>query len=188
MTDVDDIAFAVELVTDPAAAASVADVAARTFPLACPPHATADDISGFIENNLRENNFREHIAEPQTDVLVARDGAGGPIVGYALVFHREPTDPDVCAVVTGRPVTEVSKLYVLPDHHSRQGASPSRLLMTAALERARSHGSSVVWLGVNQQNVRAQRFYAKMDFTRVGEKTFALGDSVEHDYVFTLRL
>ncbi|WP_439032774.1 GNAT family N-acetyltransferase [Gordonia terrae] len=174
--------------TDPAAAAAVADVAARTFPLACPPHATPDDITGFIENNLRENNFREHITAPQSDVLVARDGVGGPIVGYALILHREPTDPDVCAVVTDRPVTEVSKLYVLPDHHSRPGASPSRLLMTAALERARSHGSSVVWLGVNQENARAQRFYAKMDFTRVGEKTFTLGSSTEHDYVLTREL
>ena len=40
-----------------------------------------------------------------------------------------------------------------------------------------------MWLGVNQENQRAQRFYAKSDFRVSGTKTFRLGDSVENDYV-----
>lgn len=188
-TDVTDIAdVTVGVVTDPAAAAGIAEVAAVTFPLACPPHASPADIDDFIATNLGESNFRAHIADPRADVLVARDGVGGPILGYALVMHTEPTHPDVCAVVTERPVSEVSKMYVLRDHHSRLGATPSHLLMGAALERARSHGSTLMWLGVNQLNARAQRFYTKMGFTRAGVKTFTLGESIEHDYVFTQRL
>ncbi|UPW11336.1 GNAT family N-acetyltransferase [Gordonia terrae] len=178
----------VEVVTDPAAAGGVAEVAAITFPLACPPHASPADIDEFVAANLRESNFRAHITDPRADVLVARDGVGGPILGYALVMHTEPAHPDVCAVVTERPVSEVSKMYVLRDHHSRQGATPSHLLMGAAIERARSHGSTRIWLGVNQLNARAQRFYTKMGFERVGVKTFTLGESTEHDYVFTQRL
>lgn len=188
-TDVTDIAdVTVEVVTDPAAAAGIAEVAAVTFPLACPPHASPADIDDFIATNLGESNFRAHIADPRADVLVARDGVGGPILGYALVMHTEPTHPDVCAVVTERPVSEVSKMYVLRDHHSRLGATPSHLLMGAALERARSYGSILMWLGVNQLNARAQRFYTKMGFTRAGVKTFTLGETIEHDYVFTQRL
>jgi RimJ/RimL family protein N-acetyltransferase len=41
-----------------------------------------------------------------------------------------------------------------------------------------------VWLGVNQLNERAQRFYAKSGFSKVGTKRFLVGDRYEDDYVF----
>ncbi|KAF0970811.1 MULTISPECIES: GNAT family N-acetyltransferase [Gordonia] len=181
-------AVTVELVTDPDRAAAVAEVAGATFPLACPPHAAAEDIAEFIATNLGEKNFRGYITDPDADVLVARDGEDGAILGYALVLHGDPSDPVVAAVVPDRPATEVSKMYVLPDHHSRPGLSPSRGLMNAALDRARDRGSAVVWLGVNQLNERAQKFYTKTGFSRAGVRTFDLGGSVEHDYVFTQKL
>ncbi|MEO9328618.1 GNAT family N-acetyltransferase [Gordonia aurantiaca] len=178
----------VEVVTDPDLAAPVAEVAGATFPLACPPHSNPADIAEFIATNLGEKNFRGYITDPDAAVLVARDGADGPFIGYALVLHGEPTHPDVQAVVTQRPVSEISKMYVLPEHHSRPGDPPSHALMRAALARARERGSVLAWLGVNQVNVRAQRFYVKTGFTRAGVKTFRLGDSVEQDYVYTQTL
>ena len=41
-----------------------------------------------------------------------------------------------------------------------------------------------VWLGVNQENERAQKFYAKSGFEKVGTKRFLVGDRYEDDYVF----
>jgi ribosomal protein S18 acetylase RimI-like enzyme len=55
--------------------------------------------------------------------------------------------------------------------------------MAAALDRAIGLGAACVWLGVNQQNQRAQRFYAKHGFALGGTKTFRLGEGLEHDYV-----
>ncbi len=55
--------------------------------------------------------------------------------------------------------------------------------MTAALAHAAALGAASVWLGVNQQNVRAQRFYAKHGFGVTGTKTFRLGNHIEADYV-----
>ncbi|SKZ70786.1 acetyltransferase [Mycobacteroides abscessus subsp. abscessus] len=60
--------------------------------------------------------------------------------------------------------------------------------MRAAIETARDRGSVLVWLGVNQENVRAQRFYTKMGFERAGVKTFDLNGSIEHDFILTRRL
>ncbi|MEP6855603.1 MAG: GNAT family N-acetyltransferase, partial [Pedococcus sp.] len=81
--------------------------------------------------------------------------------------------------------SELSKIYVLPDHH---GAGTSHLLMTTALDAARARGSRGAWLGVNQLNERAQRFYAKNGFTRVGTKRFLVGERYEDDYVFEQEL
>ncbi|GAB37308.1 GNAT family N-acetyltransferase [Gordonia sputi] len=135
-----------------------------------------------------EGHFAAYIASDESDVLIART-SDGTTVGYSLVHHRPSTDPDVAAVVVETPSSELSKMYVLPDHHSRgRTEPPAQLLMRAAIETARDRGSVLVWLGVNQENVRAQRFYTKMGFERAGVKTFDLNGSIEHDFILTRRL
>jgi ribosomal protein S18 acetylase RimI-like enzyme len=158
--------------------AELADVAARTFPLACPPAVTRENIAAFIAENLSEARFRDYLADPDRAVLAARDE--GRIVGYAMLIRGVPDDDDVQRAVTLRPAVELSKMYVLPDRH---GAGASAALMTAAVQHAAELDAKCVWLGVNQMNQRAQRFYAKHGFIVNGTKTFRLGAGVENDYV-----
>ncbi|MEV0246294.1 GNAT family N-acetyltransferase [Nocardia sp. NPDC050712] len=162
-------------------AEALSDVAAATFPLACPPDATADDIEIFITEVLSGERFGEYLTDPDRTVLKAC--ADGDIVGYAMLHAGEPSDPEVAAAVDLSPVVEISKMYVLPGHH---GSGISKALMRAALERAREAGAVGVWLGVNQLNERAQRFYTKHGFRRVGTKTFLVGKQQHHDYVMRL--
>jgi ribosomal protein S18 acetylase RimI-like enzyme len=163
----------------------LADVAAATFPLACPPTARPDDIAAFIDATLSPGRFTEYLADPDRAVLVARDDALGPILGYAMLIAGAPEDPDVARAVTVTPAVELSKIYVLPDSH---GGAVSAALIQAGLEFARARGAAGVWLGVNQQNQRAQRFYGKNGFTISGTKTFRLGDGIEQDYVMVRAL
>jgi diamine N-acetyltransferase len=166
----------------------LADVAARTFALACPPHVTRQSISTFIADVLARERFDDYLADPQRDVFLAEDPEGGEdddVVGYAMVVHGEPVDPDVAGALTLRPTAELSKIYVLP---GLQGAGVSAALMTASLEAARLRGAAGVWLGVNQLNERAQRFYVKSGFVRVGTKRFRVGDRDEDDFVYECSL
>jgi ribosomal protein S18 acetylase RimI-like enzyme len=155
----------------------VAAVAAATFPLACPPSVTEDNVAAFIAETLSEERFGEYLTDPNRIVLVARDSA---IAGYAMLIHGVPDDEDVQRAVPQRPALELSKIYVLPARH---GGGAAQALMAAALRTAAESGVSCVWLGVNQENRRAQRFYAKNGFTITGTKTFRLGTGVENDYV-----
>ncbi|MVU77505.1 GNAT family N-acetyltransferase [Nocardia sp. ET3-3] len=159
-------------------AEELANVAAVTFPLACPPGSTPEDEAEFIAKWLSADKFREYLTDPERVVLKAVTDEA--IVGYALLNAMTPADPDVAAVITQRPVTELSKMYVLPGQH---GNGVSAALMHAALDSARTGGSVAVWLGVNQQNARAQRFYGKHGFTVAGTKTFTVGSQTHHDYV-----
>ena len=156
----------------------LAEVAAVTFPLACPPAVTAENIAAFVDENLSEARFRDYLADPDRTVLAAREG--DRIAGYVMLIRGVPDDDDVQQAVTLRPAVELSKMYVLPDSH---GAGVSAALMTAALQHATELDAKCVWLGVNQQNQRAQRFYAKHGFTINGTKTFRLGAGIENDYV-----
>jgi len=157
---------------------ALAVVAAATFELACPPSMTRDRVDAFVGEVLSPARFTDYLDDARRHVLLAeRDGAA---LGYAMLVTGDPQDGDVRAVIRLRPTVELSKIYVLPQAH---GTGAAALLMATALGWARDSGAAGVWLGVNQQNERAQRFYGKNGFVRVGTKRFLVGGVYEDDYV-----
>ncbi|MGV0834670.1 N-acetyltransferase family protein [Mycolicibacterium thermoresistibile] len=163
-------------------AAALAEVAGRTFPLACPPSVSPQNIAAFVAEQLSEDRFGDYLHDPDRVVLIARQPG---IIGYAMLIRGAPDDPQVRHAVPARPSVEVSKFYVLPEHHGRGSAAA---LMTAVREHAENLGAACLWLGVNQHNHRARRFYTKHGFTVAGTRTFRLGGQIEHDYVMVCPL
>ncbi len=162
---------------------ALAELAAATFPLACPPDLPDADQQEFIATNLSAEQFGTHLASPEAEVLVAE--AAGKLTGYTLTFDREPYDPLIAKLVTNRPTVELSKCYADPSAH---GTGTAGELMTAVLDRAKNRAAASVWLGVNGQNERAQRFYAKHGFAVIGARQFQVGDRIEDDLVLELVL
>ncbi len=160
-----------------AEAAALHELAALTFPLACPPTTTAAAKAAFIAEHLSVAAFENYLADPAREVIVAEQEG---LVGYAMVVCGEPADPEVARAVQGRPTAELSKLYVHPSHH---GAGVATELVEAAVASAARAGAASIWLGVNQHNARANRFYAKSGFETVGSKGFLVGDVYEDDWV-----
>jgi ribosomal protein S18 acetylase RimI-like enzyme len=156
----------------------LAALAAETFPMACPPEAKPKEISDFIAEKLSVAKFREHFDDENCALLVAdRDKE---LIGYCLLIRCEITDADVKQAVSVLPTLELSKCYVLERDH---GSGIAGALLLSTIERAKDMGVAGIWLGVNQKNVRAQRFYQKNGFKIVGEKTFNVGGQVHHDFV-----
>jgi len=162
----------------PGDAGALAELAAVTFPLACPPESRPEDIAAHIANTLSERNFRDYLADPEVTVLVL--DVDGALRGYSLLVDRPTQDPDVASALSLTPAAELSKCYVHPDHH---GVGAAAELMRASVAAAAATGARGLWLGVNSQNARAIRFYEKSGFRQVGTKSFRLGDTVEHDFV-----
>ncbi|MGB9250950.1 MAG: GNAT family N-acetyltransferase [Mycobacterium sp.] len=162
----------------PVDAAELAAVAARTFPLACPPSVALADVASFIDANLSDTRFAEYLADPQRRIFTA--GLEGRIIGYAMLINGVGDDPEVQQAVDIRPAAEISKMYVLAAHH---GAGVATALMDAALAAAAEWDAGCVWLGVNQKNQRAQQFYQRHGFTVTGTRSFRLGAHTESDYV-----
>jgi ribosomal protein S18 acetylase RimI-like enzyme len=156
----------------------LAALAAVTFPLACPPSSSLEDIAAHLANTLSEGHFRGYLADPDVTVVVI--DADGALRGYSLLVNRPAQDPDVASALTLAPSVELSKCYVHPEHH---GLGAAAELMHATLQAAAAAGGAGIWLGVNSQNARAIRFYEKSGFRKVGSKSFRLGTTVEHDFV-----
>ena len=160
-------------------AAALAELAAATFPLACPPHTSAEAIADFIRTVLAPANFEAYLADPDRLLLVTDDGTG-TLTGYTMLVFGEPSDPDATAAIRIRPTVELSKCYVRADVH---GSGTAAALMNGTLAAARDRGAAGSWLGVNEENERALRFYGKHGYQRVGTKHFLVGTRYEDDYV-----
>ncbi len=159
--------------------AALVELAARTFPLACPPQMPAEDMTAFVAQHLAAKNFEAFFADETAEILVAE--SAGKLAGYTLTFDREPYDAHIGELVKNRPTVELSKCYADPSAH---GTGITGQLMAEVLGRAKSRGAKSVWLGVNGMNERAQRFYAKHGFKVIGDRKFIVGDQTEDDLVF----
>lgn len=159
-------------------AAALHRVAALTFPLACTPRTPQEEKDAFIADQLSESAFVGYLADPTRLVLVAVDSDG--LIGYSMLVTGVPGDTAVTDALHHHPTVELSKLYVHPDHH---GDGTATRLLAATLDAARDLAAAGVWLGVSEENVRANAFYAKHGFARVGRKRFRIGDRWEDDNI-----
>lgn len=160
----------------------VAALAARLFPMACPPAMPAEAIDDYARANLSPARFAGYLRDSDTRVLVADDGS---LVGYALLFLGAAGEPADSYGVSRSPTGLLSKCYVDAAYH---GTGLAARLLEAAVEEARRAGCAGMWLNANYANHRAQRFYVKHGWAQVGWMDFVVGGRHHHDPVFELVL
>lgn len=158
----------------PEDAVEVAQVAAETFALACPPSTSEEDIQGHIDQELGTVNFARDLASSGIAIYVALDGDS--TVGYGMLGGEQAPPIEIA----GRRPVELKRIYVREGYH---GEGVADLLMKVCIRHARTHGYDAVWLGTNQANDRALAFYDRMGFSTVGTREFKVNNSVECDFV-----
>ncbi|ALO68336.1 hypothetical protein AS189_05140 [Arthrobacter alpinus] len=164
-------------------APALAELAALTFPLACPPSSPKAEISAFVQAHLGPDTFAAYLADPLRVIFVAEDKAplsSDRLLAYTMLVDTPPADADVAVLVSAPDAIEFSKCYAHPDTH---GHGVGTSIMAASLDWIASQGRQQTWLGVNSENERAQKFYRKHGFAVVGTRSFQLGKQIEHDYV-----
>lgn len=168
----------------PCEAASLADLAARTFPLACPPELPRAAIEDFITEHLDEDAFRGYLNADGHTVLAAV-GADGEVCAYALLVDGAAMDPACAHLLTGDPTIGISKFYVDSSLHGRGAA---RILLDAVIDHGRLNGTRSLWLATNVGNGRARTFYTRSGFVERGTRVFTVGGVDNQDVVLELPL
>jgi GNAT superfamily N-acetyltransferase len=162
---------------DPAA---LAELAARTFPLACPPGLPREAIEAFVRDHLDETAFRGYLETPSHTVLVGRDPTGAARA-YALLVTGTEMDEGCADMILDRPTVGVSKFYLDPALHGAGGAT---LLLDSVITAASRSGARSLWLATNVANGRARAFYSKNGFVERGHRTFVVGGQENDDVVY----
>lgn len=68
------------------------------------------------------------------------------------------------------------------------GVGVGRLLVEKVEGIARDEGFVTLWLGVWEENFKAQKVYKKMGFMKVGSHDFVMGSCVQTDWILSKRL
>ena len=141
-------------------------LASTTFYEAYFEQDESSNLAGYIHESFDLATVRAEIADPQsTFFLIFFEGKA---VGYARLIDGSTTE----GVTAGR-VIELKRIYIL---ERVWGTGIGETLLMHCVETARNRGFATIWLGVWEENQRAQKFYAKYGFKRVGTVTFPYGD------------
>lgn len=159
-------------------AAALAEFGARTFFETFAADNSADDMRLHLASAWGPELQRAEIRDPQLDTLLAR--VDGVLAGFAQL--RAGHAPS--GVATVQPV-ELLRFYV---DQPWQGRGLARQLMEAVERQARMRGARELWLGVWERNERAQMFYRKHGFRKVGTQIFVVGTDPQTDHVMLRQL
>jgi diamine N-acetyltransferase len=159
----------------PADAERLALVGRATFLETYAGTLPAEDILAHCEAQHASAVYAGWLADPRSRCWLVEASHGAAPVGYLVlgpagVPVRDPDPADL----------EIKRIYLL---HRFQRGGAGRRMMEVCMQYARACGSSRLLLGVYSRNDHALKFYERVGFTRVGERTFRVGGSDYYDYI-----
>ena len=128
---------------------------------------------GRVPGRGARSGLDPDLADP-TKALWLVEADGKP-VGYALAGPCALPHPEVTPGCG-----ELKRIYVTK---AWQGSGLALRLIGEVMAWLERDGPRTVWLGVWSENHRAQAFYARHGFARVGEYGFRVGRTVDHEYI-----
>ena len=161
----------------PADAAAVAAIGARTFTETFGHLYPPADLARFLADGHSPARALADLADPRLAIWLAE--ADGAPVGYALAG---PCGLPHAAVAPDD--GELKRLYLSP---TAQGRGLGGRLFAAAEAWLLREGPRTLWIGVWSENLGAQRFYRRRGFVKVGEYGFAVGETVDREFIFRRR-
>lgn len=133
------------------------------------------DLEQYLIDAYSIPNMTKDFESADTDIIVATDERH-EVVGFAQLT-RGTTEP---CLHNKSNFCELQRLYVREDQHSK-GIGSS--LMNRIDEMAAQQGFKGMWIGVWEENVKAQRVYSRQGFKKVGTHDFKCGEEVQTDWI-----
>lgn len=132
---------------------------------------TAEPLKNHLEKTCSPNYFAKDLQINTTLLLKDND----KFAGYAKFGNLEIPAP---SPIIG--AQELHRFYLRPEY---QGTGIAQQLMEAALSHPILFESPTIYLGVWSQNIRAQRFYARYGFQKIGEYDYIVGEHVDNEWI-----
>ncbi len=163
----------------PEDAPALARLGADSFTAAFGQLYSPEDLAAFIGEVHDPVTVAAEIAGNEcTHCLVEIDGA---LIAYCkLRYPSKHADHSAL-----RSPLELSQLYAAAGY---TGAGIGGALMEWALGVARAGGHDAVLLSVYAGNHGAQRFYQRYGFAKIADITFRVGEQLDPEYLYELRL
>ena len=148
-------------------------LAAVTFYEAYFEQDDAHDLANYIHESFESGKICAEIADKNAAFFIIY--LNEKAVGYAKMREGSKVD-----CIKNENSIELQRIYIIERVY---GKEIGEQLLKYCLETAKTRGFETLWLGVWEENKRAQKFYAKYGFKRVGELMFPYGESVGINFV-----
>lgn len=157
-------------------AAALAQISRQTFYDTFTGTCTEEDMQLFLEQYFNLAQVQSELKN-ENDFYFFAEVNGEP-VGYLRFMEDYSNLP----LVKKWKALELKRLYVLKEYH---GKGIAQKLMDFIISFVQQNKYQVVWLGVWEHNLRAQKFYAKYGFVNSGHThEFPIGNTPQTDQWF----
>jgi len=157
-------------------AVSLAKVSRQTFYDTFTGTCTEEDMQNFLEQYFNLAQVQMELANADDYYFFAE--VDGKPVGYLRFMEDYGNWP----LIKQWKALELKRLYVVKEYH---GKGIAQQLMDFFILFAQQNKYHVVWLGVWEHNVRAQKFYEKYGFVNSGHThDFPIGNTAQTDWWF----
>lgn len=153
-------------------------LAIKTFYDTFASYNTKENIDLYLDTAFNENQLTSELINPDSHFYIICDN--NLLVGYLKInFNQAQTEikQDDCV--------EIERIYILNTYH---GKNIGLLLLNKAIEIAKENKKAYLWLGVEDKNYRAVKFYQKNGFKEFDRHIFKFGNEMQTDLMMKLEL
>ena len=153
-------------------------ISKQTFTETFGSQNTAEDLAKFLSEEYAFDKLKAEVENPESFYYFCyfEDELAGYLKLNVGAAQTELDYPEAL---------EIQRIYVLQKY---QGKRIGLAMMQQALAVAEELKKPQVWLGVWENNFKAQVFYQKSGFKKVGSHDFILGDDIQTDYILVKEL
>ena len=154
------------------------EISKNTFITFFIEYNTADNLNDYVSKAFTPDKILSEIKNPDSVFYFAKHN--NQIIGYLKVnFAAAQTElKDATSI-------EIERIYVIEEFI---GKKVGQFLFNKALEMAKNWELKYIWLGVWEHNVRAIRFYEKLNFVKFDTHIFKIGNDEQTDYLMKLKV
>jgi diamine N-acetyltransferase len=162
----------------PSDADALAALGSATFLTSFAFDHPGEALISYLQDQHSIAFYRDALANPEVHILIGKTPLGAP-VGYAMLT---PTGHPQHSRVDD---IELKRIYLLGPW---QGGGNGQDLMKRIISQARELSAKRILLAVYENNVRAQAFYQRIGFNRIGDCIFMVGNVPFNDLIFCMDL
>ncbi|KAK5197186.1 hypothetical protein LTR72_000411 [Exophiala xenobiotica] len=144
-----------------------AHVFSITYGHSVEPH----EMQAYLDESYSIEATAKDISDPNKDMILATDQES-IIVGFALLT-RGTSEPCIAHLDN---LVELQRIYI---HPSYQGHGVGKVLANTLETMAREQSFRYMWLGVWEENLKAQKVYERLGYKTVGDRNFVVGGIVQ---------
>lgn len=159
-------------------ASAIARLGAQVFSTTFGYSMPASDLEAYLAESYSPSAILADLANSSKDTFVVGPSSNlNHVLGFATLTRRT-VEP--CIKHLEGTTVELQRLYIEPDSHG-QGLGKSLIAHVETI--ARHEGFTTMWLGVWEENVKAQQVYGRLGYKSVGNHEFVMGSCRQTDWI-----